>query len=136
MSGIINLIHIFVKQTTKQIEIMQVTIKVIKGRSKKYNNKVFTFNNCKNLSNEVICLHNHIANCITRILFTLSSSTSSHSSYSKNMLPRNSTLKILCTLKRCINCHSISTAHFWLVLCWCFNWSEVYGWKRLQVYIK
>jgi hypothetical protein len=26
---------------------MQVTIKVIEGRSKKYNNKVFTFNNCK-----------------------------------------------------------------------------------------
>lgn len=31
---------------------MQVTIKVIKGRNKKYNNKVFTFNNCKKYVSE------------------------------------------------------------------------------------
>jgi hypothetical protein len=31
---------------------MQVTIKVIEGRNKKYNNKVFTFNNCKKCTTE------------------------------------------------------------------------------------
>ena len=35
---------------------MQVTIKVIEGRSKKYNNKVFTFNNCKKITvKEYVC---------------------------------------------------------------------------------
>jgi len=35
---------------------MQVTIKVIKARSKKYNNKVFTFNNCKKITfEEYVC---------------------------------------------------------------------------------